>query len=193
MFALSYEDEVARITIDRGSHRNAVPMSDWAKLEKLVRAANTSAAKMTVFASPDCDSFCAGSDLSELEQLSHDRLKRKKFRGAMASVFGAIRATNKPTIALIRGGCFGTGVGLATACDLRIAHPKSHTLWNSIACFSNVAQQVEAAAKGDLIHVTGRVRENSHGEGDDVTYRTELIADTFSILAKSDNDRSAQA
>lgn len=70
---------------------------------------------------------------------------------------------------------------------------KTDTLWNSVVCFSNVAQQVEAAAKGDLVHVTGRVRENNHGEGDDVTYRTELIADTFSILAKSDNDRNAQA
>jgi len=70
---------------------------------------------------------------------------------------------------------------------------KTDTLWNSVVCFSNVGQQVEAAAKGDLVHVTGRVRENNHGEGDDVTYRTELIADTFSILAKSDNDRSAQA
>jgi single-strand DNA-binding protein len=66
---------------------------------------------------------------------------------------------------------------------------KTDTHWNSVVCFSNVQQQVESAAKGDLVHVTGRVRENNHGEGDDVTYRTELIADTFSILTKSDNDR----
>jgi len=63
---------------------------------------------------------------------------------------------------------------------------KSDTLWNSVVCFSNVAQQVEAASKGDLVHVTGRVREASHGEANDLSYRTELIADTFSILAKSE-------
>ena len=67
---------------------------------------------------------------------------------------------------------------------------KTDTLWNSVVCFSNVAGQVDAAGKGDLVHVTGRVRENSHGEGNDVTHRTELIADTFSILAKADSEHS---
>ena len=64
---------------------------------------------------------------------------------------------------------------------------KTDTLWNSVVCFSNVVQQVEAASKGDLVHVTGRVRETSHGEANDPSYRTELIADTFSILAKSES------
>ena len=65
---------------------------------------------------------------------------------------------------------------------------KTDTHWNSVVCFSNVAQQVETAGKGDLVHITGRVRENSHGEGNDVSYRTELIADTFSILAKAEGE-----
>jgi len=65
---------------------------------------------------------------------------------------------------------------------------KTDTHWNSVVCFSNVASQVEAAAKGDLVHVTGRVRESSHGETNDVSYKTELIADTFSILSKTDEN-----
>jgi hypothetical protein len=40
--------------------------------------------------------------------------------------------------------------------------------------FSNVREQIEAADKGDLVHITGRVRETSHGEGNEVAYRTEL-------------------
>lgn len=63
---------------------------------------------------------------------------------------------------------------------------KTDTLWNSVVCFPNVAQQVEAATKGDLVHITGRVRESSHGDANDVSYRTELIADTFSILSRAD-------
>jgi len=63
---------------------------------------------------------------------------------------------------------------------------KTDPHWNSVVCFSNVATHVEAAAKGDLVHVTGRVRESSHGEANDVSYKTELIADTFSILSKTD-------
>ena len=67
---------------------------------------------------------------------------------------------------------------------------KTDTHWNSVVCFANVGQQVESAAKGDLVHVTGRVRESSHGEGNDVAYRTELIADTFSVLAKAGSEES---
>lgn len=63
---------------------------------------------------------------------------------------------------------------------------KTDTHWNSVVCFSNVAQQVEATGKGDLVHITGRVRESSHGEPSDVTYRTELIADTFSVLSRAE-------
>lgn len=65
---------------------------------------------------------------------------------------------------------------------------KTDTHWNSVVCFSNVATQVEAAGKGDLVHITGRVRESQHGQDNDTSYRTELIADSFSILAKAGSE-----
>ncbi|WP_174278238.1 single-stranded DNA-binding protein [Sphingomonas bacterium] len=61
---------------------------------------------------------------------------------------------------------------------------KSETVWNSVVCFQNVAAQIEAVEKGDLVRVTGTPRESRHGEGADEKYRTELVAQTFSILAK---------
>ena len=67
---------------------------------------------------------------------------------------------------------------------------KKDTHWNSVVCFANVSQKVDAAAKGDLVHITGRVRERSHGEEADVSYRTELIADTFSMLSRSEGEDS---
>ena len=70
---------------------------------------------------------------------------------------------------------------------------KTDTHWNSVVCFSNVASQVDNAAKGDLVHITGRVRAHEasqHGEANDTSYRTELIADTFSVLAKTENEDS---
>ncbi len=69
---------------------------------------------------------------------------------------------------------------------------KTETLWNSVVCFSNLTAKVEAAAKGDLVYITGRPQETSHGEGNEVTYRTEMIADTFSILAKAGTDASTE-
>jgi single-strand DNA-binding protein len=66
---------------------------------------------------------------------------------------------------------------------------KTDTHWNSVTGFSNVREQMEAAEKGDLVHITGRLRETSHGEGAEATYRTEVIADSFSVLAKAANEQ----
>jgi single-strand DNA-binding protein len=63
---------------------------------------------------------------------------------------------------------------------------KSDPHWNSVVGFSNVREQIEGADKGDLVHITGRMRETSHGEGNEIAYRTELIADTFSVLGSVD-------
>lgn len=65
---------------------------------------------------------------------------------------------------------------------------KTETLWNSVVCFSHLTAKVEAAAKGDLVYVTGRMHETSHGDDNEVTYRTELIAETFSVLAKASGE-----
>lgn len=69
---------------------------------------------------------------------------------------------------------------------------KTETLWNSVVCFSNLTAKVEAAAKGDLIYITGRMHETSQGEGNELVYRTELIADTFSVLAKASAEPSTE-
>ena len=61
---------------------------------------------------------------------------------------------------------------------------KTDTVWNSVVCFQNVASQLDNVEKGDLVRVTGTPRESKHGEGADEKYRTELVAQTFSILAK---------
>ncbi len=125
MFTLDYDRQIARITIDRGGKRNAVPMKQWGSLERLIVEANRSDARALAIASADSESFCAGSDLAELVRLEAEPGLRRSFRGAMESVFAKLRAVNKPTIALIRGGCFGTGMSLAGACDIRVAHPNA--------------------------------------------------------------------
>ncbi|CDO38812.1 single-stranded DNA-binding protein [Novosphingobium sp. KN65.2] len=61
---------------------------------------------------------------------------------------------------------------------------KTDTHWNSVVCFSHVRDQIDNAQKGDLVHITGRMREGSHSESGELIYRTELIADTFSVLAR---------
>lgn len=125
MFHLSVDGPVATISIDRGGSANAVPLAQWCSLERLVSQANVSSANLIVIRSADPNYFSAGSDLNELEGLSTNPVLRKRFRGAMVSVFNKIRSANKPTIAVVNGRCFGTGVSIATACDVRIGGPNA--------------------------------------------------------------------
>jgi hypothetical protein len=51
---------------------------------------------------------------------------------------------------------------------------KTDTHWNSVVCFGTVAAQVGNVEEGDLVHITGRVRENSHSGDNGITTRLIL-------------------
>ncbi|WBO21474.1 enoyl-CoA hydratase/isomerase family protein [Sphingomonas abietis] len=125
MFRLEMDRPVARIVIDRGEKRNAIPIGCWSELERIAAAAAASDARLVVITSADPASFCAGADLSEMPALIEDVKKRHIFRGAMTSALARIRGMGKPTMATIEGGCFGAGVSLAMACDMRVAGPNA--------------------------------------------------------------------
>ena len=125
MFKLELDRCVARVVIDRGEARNAIPIGCWQQLEKIVGEAAATDARLVVITSADPHSFCAGADLKEMPSLIGDERRRRVFRGAMTSALGRIRRLSKPTLAVIEGGCFGAGVSLAMACDMRIAGPEA--------------------------------------------------------------------
>jgi enoyl-CoA hydratase/carnithine racemase len=125
MFRLEMDGPVARVVIDRGSRRNAIPIACWSALERVVCEAAATDARLVVITSADPVSFCAGADLTELPELIDDVRKRHVFRGAMTSALARVRAVGKPTMAIVEGGCFGAGVSLAMACDLRVAGPRA--------------------------------------------------------------------
>lgn len=59
--------------------------------------------------------FCTGMDLSSSASSPSDTF------AALTRLFAAIDAAPQTTLALINGPCFGGGVGLALACDVRLA------------------------------------------------------------------------
>ena len=125
MFRLEMDGPVARIVIDRGSRRNAIPIAEWSTLERVAGDASASDARLVVITSTDPHSFCAGADLSEFPMLVEDVRKRHVFRGAMNSALARVRSVGKPTVAIVEGGCFGAGVSLAMAADMRVAGPQA--------------------------------------------------------------------
>ncbi|ATE65604.1 enoyl-CoA hydratase/isomerase family protein [Rhizorhabdus dicambivorans] len=121
MFTLDSSGPVARISLDRPAFRNAVALDQWVVLADLVGQAIDGGARALIVRSGAPNIFSAGADLGDLDGLSADPALRGRFRTGMARAFDALAGAPIATIAAIDGGCYGAGVALALACDIRIA------------------------------------------------------------------------
>jgi enoyl-CoA hydratase/carnithine racemase len=117
MFRLTREGDVARLVLARPEARNAIPIAGWADLARLLGTLGD--ARLLVLTGEG--GFCAGADLSDFHAMRDDESLTARFRETMREALDALRNLPIPTIALIEGACYGAGVALAMACDLRIA------------------------------------------------------------------------
>jgi enoyl-CoA hydratase/carnithine racemase len=121
MFDLQIDDGVAWLRIGRPEARNAIPLQGWDRLaEAVLQAAEAS---VLILAGEPGGTFCAGADISDFERLQAEPEARTEFREAIRGGLGALRASPVPSIALVEGACYGAGVALAMACDIRVASP----------------------------------------------------------------------
>jgi len=105
---------VAVITIDRAERRNAL---DHEALEQLLEAhAGAGACRVLVLTGAG-GHFCAGADLSGVEDAS--------FTDLLRTVLGTLRDDPRPILAACDGAALGAGTQLAVACDLRVATPEA--------------------------------------------------------------------
>lgn len=110
---------VARVRLDNHATRNALGIGDWDAIADAVAAVAASDARVLLLTGGKA--FCSGSNLGELATLAENPAGRAPFRLAMRRAMDPLRAIPIPTIAVIDGDCFGGGVALALACDIRIA------------------------------------------------------------------------
>ncbi|MBX9925406.1 MAG: enoyl-CoA hydratase/isomerase family protein [Hyphomicrobiaceae bacterium] len=112
---------IATITIANPARMNALTAAMWAALPTLVaKAVTDSAVRVIVLRGAGERAFSAGADISEFETAragdavhAYDALNN--------AAFEALTGCPKPLIAMIHGFCMGGGLGIALACDLRIA------------------------------------------------------------------------
>jgi single-strand DNA-binding protein len=62
---------------------------------------------------------------------------------------------------------------------------KSDSHWNRVTLFGKRRDRLARAAIGDLVRITGRVRQTSYEAEGMTRYGVDMIADDFAILAKS--------
>ncbi|HEX8580019.1 MAG TPA: enoyl-CoA hydratase/isomerase family protein [Allosphingosinicella sp.] len=120
MFDLRLQNGIARLILRRPDARNAIPADQWRPLGALAQGAAAEGARLLILEG-EGKAFCAGADLKDFERMHGDLGAASEFRQAMREGIEAVAGLTIPTVAAIHGPCFGAGVALAMACDLRFA------------------------------------------------------------------------
>lgn len=123
---LSRVEGVGRITLARPEKKNAL---DRQMADEIVRALEQLASEAetrVVLIDAEGDDFCAGADLDALESLlDAGREAQLEDARALGRVFTTIRQLAVPVVAAVKGRALAGGAGLATACDIVLAHPNA--------------------------------------------------------------------
>lgn len=124
------DDGVATITIDRPEKRNAMTYAVLADFTDAVwRAADDDRARVVIITGAG-GAFCAGTDLSELDDTPEDeRGTRSRRDDERSRTPWPIVQCPKPVIAAIDGPAVGMGVEFATQADVRIASDRAKLGW----------------------------------------------------------------
>lgn len=118
------EKGVLTLTLNRPEKRNALNADLIEALtHALVDAAGDGDVRLVLIraAGPD---FCAGADLEAMEQMAEDADPISNLADAqkLGELFVLMRRLSKPVVAAVHGHALAGGAGLATACDLILAH-----------------------------------------------------------------------
>jgi enoyl-CoA hydratase len=111
------DGRVATITLNRPQKLNAVTPAMADALASASRECNLNQEiRCVILTGAGSKSFCAGSDIAELDAYDSPWSFRNR-----PDYCDAIRALRKPTIAAVNGYAFGGGLETAMACDIRLA------------------------------------------------------------------------
>lgn len=114
-------DGVAMLTINHAARRNAMTHRMWLEIPPLVaRALADPAVRVIAVTGAGDAAFCAGADISQFGE-QRDMAEIDAYHQSVEDGMEALQGAAKPTVALIRGICFGGGCALALTCDVRLA------------------------------------------------------------------------
>lgn len=113
---------LAWVVVNRPHARNALSAAVWEGLAAAVETLGEDPeVRVIVLRGAGEQAFISGADISEFRALRADAAATAEYDARSGRAWVALFNTPQPVIAMIHGFCFGGGVAVALACDLRFA------------------------------------------------------------------------
>jgi enoyl-CoA hydratase len=111
---------VGWIVFNQPAKRNAINNAMWRGIPPAMQRFDADPeVRCVVFRGAGTEAFSAGADISEFEKNRSSKEAVGGYDGLLDQVLHSIQGSLKPSVAMIYGYCFGGGVEVALACDLR--------------------------------------------------------------------------
>ena len=122
MIRIDIDGPTAWMRLDRPQARNALTMDAFEDIARQLDGLTGSEARLLIVTG-EGSHFCAGADLAEFAELQSSETARRRFRTAIRAALDGFAKLPIPVLAHVEGACFGAGVALAMAADMRFAAP----------------------------------------------------------------------
>ena len=195
---IAVDGSVGRITLARPEKKNALDRATADELAEALFALSESPVRVVAIDGEGAD-FCAGADLSALEEmLDSPRQQHIDDAKALGHVFHTIRRMEKPVVALVKGRAYAGGAGLASACDIVLAHEDARFAYPEVTIgfvpamvMTMLRRSVGEKHAFDLVS-TGRILSANEAESIGLVSRV-FAAREFDQLSQSVLDHLADA
>ncbi len=192
------EGLIGRITLARPEKKNALDRVMADELAEALFALSESPVKVVAIDGEGPD-FCTGADLAAIEEmLDAPRQQHIDDAKALGHVFHTIRRMDKPVVALVKGRAYAGGAGLASACDIVLAHEEARFAYPEVTIgfvpamvMTMLRRSVGEKHAFDLVS-TGRILSAEEARAIGLVSRV-FAAKEFDQLSKAALDKLADA
>jgi enoyl-CoA hydratase len=120
------EDGIGIITFNNPEKRNAMSLEMWEGFGyALAELRDDPNVRVVVLTGAGDKAFVSGADISQFEKVRHNATASEEYSKRSAAQRALLANYPKPTIACIRGFCFGGGLLVAMLTDIRLASASS--------------------------------------------------------------------
>ncbi len=114
------EGAIGWLVIDNPARLNAISSGMWGTFPKAMAQFDADPdIRVVILRGEGEKAFAAGADISEFDKTRETHEKVSAYDSLLDVALHAVQGSPKPVISMIRGYCFGGGVEISLACDLR--------------------------------------------------------------------------